>query len=48
VIEDLLPVGFYSLMVEPIALSRIFNRIFEIIDPSSYQRMKDIPSIVFV
>lgn len=46
--EDIAPLGFYSLMVEPLVLSRIFNKLFEFLDPESYQQMKEIPSMVFV
>jgi len=35
--EDILPVGFYSLMVEPLVLSRVFTKLFEILDPEVYQ-----------
>ena len=47
-IENVVPVGFFSLMIEPILLSRIFNKLFELIDPHSYSLMRDVPSIVFV
>jgi hypothetical protein len=47
VMEEIFPVGFFSLMIEPQLLGNLFNRIFQIIDPSSYDILKEIPSIVF-
>lgn len=44
----MLPIGFFSHMVEPLVLSRIFNKIFELIDLDSFNKMKDIPSIILI
>ncbi len=48
VMEDILPVGYFNLMVEPLVLSKIFNSLFQVIDPTQASKMKDIPSIFFV
>lgn len=35
-------------MVEPLVLSRVFNKIFELIDLESFKVLKDIPSIILI
>lgn len=48
IVEDVLPIGFYSLPIEPLLLTNLFNRFFEMIDPHSFAIMKDLPGLVFV
>lgn len=46
--EEILPIGFSSQVVEPLVLSKIFNNLFEILDPRAYEILEDIPSALFV
>ena len=48
VMETLLPIGFYSLMVESLVISRVFSKLFEIIDPNSYLVMKNAVQLWFI
>ena len=48
VMEEILPIGFSSQVVEPLVLSKIFNNIFEILDPHAFEILGDIPSALFV
>lgn len=47
IMETVLPIGFYSLMLEPLTISRVFNKILEIIDPESFTIMKEVVTIFF-
>lgn len=47
VLEEILPVGYFSHSVEPLILQRVFNRIFEILDPEAFKVLKTLPSALF-
>lgn len=48
VMEEILPIGFSSQVVEPLVLSKIFNKLFEILDPHAFEILGDIPSALFI
>lgn len=48
VMEEILPIGFSSQVVEPLVLSKVFNRLFDLLDPHAYKVLEDIPSALFV
>jgi hypothetical protein len=45
--EEILPVGYFSHSIEPLLLQRVFNRIFEILDPEAFKVLKTLPSALF-
>ena len=46
--EDVLPINFFSQLIEPDVLSKTFNFIFEQIDPETFKILGNIPSLVFI
>lgn len=46
--EDVLPINFFSQLIEPDVLSKTFNFIFEHIDPETFKILGNIPSLVFI
>ena len=46
--EDVLPINFFSQLIEPDVLSKTFNFIFEHIDPEMFEILGNIPSLVFI
>ena len=46
--EDVLPMGFFNHMIEPQVLKELLNEIFQVIDPHSWEILRDIPSVYFI
>ena len=46
--ESILPIDYYCQVIEPDVLSKVFNYIFENLDPEMYGILGDTPSLVFL
>jgi len=46
--EDVLPIGFFNHMIEPQVLKELLNETFKVIDPESWEILRDIPAVYFI
>jgi hypothetical protein len=45
--EDILPMGYFCLIIEPQVLVKVFKRLLDLMDPESSKVLKEIPELVF-